>query len=333
MSISLRKNQHIKLSKKSQVAENLLDVRFNYEPLISNHQTQHYSYRFLGQNIGAPIFLSSMTGGSRKSLKINKRIATAAKIFNLPMGVGSLRPYLENKNPKSFVLREFTGDKVLLFGNLGISQIEQLVNRDELFKIEKVIRNLDLDGLIIHINPLQEWVQKGGDLLKESPLITLEKTLPQFKTKIIVKEVGAGFGPSSLKELLKLPIDVIDLASFGGTNFTKLELLRDKNSCKAINSQPLINIGNSKFDMIKNVNTLLSLGLGKEKEFIVSGGVRDFLDGYYYTKLLNAPSLYGYAYKVLENAIRSQNHLNSFFTSEIDNFNFSQNFLRLNLET
>ena len=45
----------------------------------------------------------------------------------------------------------------------------------------------------------------------------------RFNTSIIVKEVGQGFGPKSLKELFTLDIDAID---FGGTRRYKFFSLR-----------------------------------------------------------------------------------------------------------
>lgn len=332
MSISIRKKQHMKLVEKSQLRREVVDSRFNYEPLFSSHINKNKTFRFLGNKIGAPIFISSMTGGSKKSERINKIIASAAKKFKLPMGLGSLRPYIENRHVQSFNIRKDIGDEVLLFGNLGIAQIEQLLNRKEIFKIDKAIEELELDGIIIHINPLQEWVQPEGDRLMNPPIITLEKVLPLLKTKIIIKEVGAGFGRESLKSLLQLPIDVIDLSSFGGTNFTKLELLRDKKSIYKLNS-PLINIGVTPDEMIKNLNQLFIEGLGLEKEFIISGGIKNFLDGYYYNSILKSKSIYGYANNILKYAKKSEKSLYEFLTYEIKNYCFAQNFLQIKTDT
>ena len=51
--------------------------------------------------------------------------------------------------------------------------------------------------------------------------------------KVIVKEVGQGMGPQSLKALYSLPIQAIDFAAGGGTNFAKLEIFRsNENDCE-----------------------------------------------------------------------------------------------------
>ncbi len=45
---------------------------------------------------------------------------------------------------------------------------------------------------------------------------------------VIVKEVGQGMGPESIRAFLKMPIAALDFGAYGGTNFSKLEMLRDK---------------------------------------------------------------------------------------------------------
>lgn len=321
MSIIRRKKDHIKLVNQSQTDISTRDDRFYYEPLINSH-INNIQYNFLGQSVGAPIFISSMTGGSRTSKKINNRLAMLAKRYQLPMGLGSLRPYLESYEKASFSIRKEAGSDVLLFGNIGISQLEELVLHKRTDEIYSVLNYLELNGLIIHINPLQEWVQPGGDRLTQPAIQTLNTFLSDKKTTVIVKEVGCGFGPNSLEKLLTLPLDVIDLAGYGGTNFTKMELLR---SPKKLQIDPLINIGESNLDMINSLNNYTSLL--NDKEFIISGGIRSYLDGYYFMQKLHAPSIYGYAYPLLQQALRSEKHLFTYMEREISGLQFTHQFL------
>ena len=55
--------------------------------------------------------------------------------------------------------------------------------------ISLLVDKLEADGLIVHINPLQEWFQAEGDRLKRSPLETITSLCEKFQKKIIVKEV------------------------------------------------------------------------------------------------------------------------------------------------
>jgi isopentenyl-diphosphate delta-isomerase len=113
-----------------------------------------------------------------------------------------------------------------LYINLGIAQIEQLLNNNDSVRIKELINKLDADGLIIHVNPMQEWLQPEGDRFRQSPIDTIKRVIDIADFKIIVKEVGQGMGPASLKSLLALPLEAIDFAANGGTNFALLEILR-----------------------------------------------------------------------------------------------------------
>ena len=66
---------------------------------------------------------------------------------------------------------------------------------------------------------MQEWLQPEGDRFKYAPIDTIKRILETNDVKIIVKEVGQGMGPQSLKALLSLPLEAIDFAASGGTNY------------------------------------------------------------------------------------------------------------------
>ena len=74
---SSRKDEHIRLAKESvlDVARN--DKRFNYEPLLSIHPSNCENLRtsFLGKSVSAPLWISSMTGGSVNANRVNKQLA------------------------------------------------------------------------------------------------------------------------------------------------------------------------------------------------------------------------------------------------------------------
>src|SRR5690606_23692016 len=110
-------------------------------------------------------------------------------------------------------------------------------------------------GLIVHVNPLQAWLQPEGDFINKAPLETITELLTHFQYPVIVKEVGQGFGPASLKALLELPLAAIDLAANGGTNFSKLELLRADNLHKETYGS-LMNIGHTAEEMLGWLNQM-----------------------------------------------------------------------------
>ena len=144
------------------------------------------------------------------------------------MGLGSCRTLLtSSKHIEDFDLRPILGDELPFYANLGIAQVEELLENGEEKKLHDLVQTLDADGLIVHINPLQEWFQPEGDRFKKSPLETIKRLLDVFERKLIERG-GARVWSKSLEELIKLPLSAIDFAAYGGTNFTKLELMRGK---------------------------------------------------------------------------------------------------------
>jgi isopentenyl-diphosphate delta-isomerase len=211
-----------------------------------------------------------------------------------------------------------------LFANLGISQIEELLTSNSYEqKLNDLISKLDADGLIVHINPLQEWFQPEGDRLKNSPLVTLTKLCEVFKHKLIIKEVGQGLGPRSLEALLDLPIAGIELAAFGGTNFTKLEQLRG--DMALIN--PLSNVGHTAVEIVSMLNSLVGKKSEyKNKQIIISGGLETILVGFYLLENLKFTSVIGQAKNFLTHAENYQ-ELKCFTENQINSLKIAKSFL------
>ncbi len=325
-----RKNDHIELAFKSAVDANRADSRFYYEPMLATHPDNiKKPFSFLGKEFGAPLWVSSMTGGTEKAYNINKNLAKACKEFKLGMGLGSCRKIIDdNEHLKDFNLRPIIGDDRPLYANLGISQIEKLVNANNHTKITDLIDKLDANGLIIHINPMQEWFQLEGDRLNNPPIDSIKRVMDKLDISIIVKEVGQGMGPQSLKELLELPLDAIEFGAFGGTNFSKLEMIR-KNNPAAKDMEPLAVVGEDACSMISYIHQLKDKINIKCKQLIISGGIRNFLDGYYYTSLSPLPSIYGQASSMLRHATEEYGPLKEYIKGQIEGFRMAEAFLRV----
>lgn len=281
-----RKKDHIDLALNSQSSAIEHDNRFNYEPMLKPHpKKDDLSIQFLGKTMKNPIWISSMTGGTEYAKIINTNLARATKEFGLGMGLGSCRTLLESDEYLShFDLRDVIGDELPFYANLGISQVEQAIQQDNIKQIVDLVTKLRADGLVIHVNPIQEWLQPEGDILLQSPIETIKKLLEKSKLKVIVKEVGQGFGPESLKELLKLPLEAIELGAYGGTNFSKVELKRSMPIVQEM-LEPFSKVGNSAAQMIEDINTIVENSSEVRcKQIIISGGIGSFLDGYYLMK-------------------------------------------------
>jgi len=115
---------------------------------------------FLGKPLGAPLLISSMTGGTETAHQINLRLAAVAQHYRLAMGVGSQRVAVENPDlMKTFSVRRVAPD-IFLMANLGAVQLNYSYGIDQ---CQRVVDSLEADALILHLNPLQEAVQSRGD--------------------------------------------------------------------------------------------------------------------------------------------------------------------------
>lgn len=326
-----RKQDHIQLAFQSQVENAILDKRFSYEPILTEHPEGNLQpVHFLGKQLQTPIWVSSMTGGTEKAFFINSNLAKACHKFGMGMGLGSCRALLESdERIKDFDFRKIIGDELPLYANIGIAQLEVLITDNELFKIDQLVDKLKTDGIIIHVNPLQEWLQPEGDKITQAPIKTIQYFLEKTKQKIIVKEVGQGFGKESLRALVQLPIEAIEFAAHGGTNFSKLELLRgDKQKLETY--KLIAQIGHSAEEMTLFVNELKQ-ELGNTflcKQFIISGGIKNFLDGYHLMEKLNAPSVYGQASTLLHYAEKSYEELEQFLHYQIEGLKLAKAFFK-----
>lgn len=328
-----RKKDHIELAFKSQVGLGELDRRFYYEPILSGHPQENSlpSFNFLGKTMRAPMWVSSMTGGTEMANTINHNLARACKDFGMGMGLGSCRALLyDDDTLKDFDVRYLIGDDLPLFANLGIAQLEQVIELNELWRVTQLIDKLSANGLIIHVNPFQEWLQPEGDFFKKPPIETIQTCLDKLNIPIIVKEVGQGMGYESLKTLFQLPLMAIDFAANGGTNFAKLELLRSDPVKQQIYSQ-LANVGHSAEEMTLMTNQILEELGDKAKcgQVIISGGVKSFLDGYYLINKLNLPCIYGQASEFLKHARGDYGTLHEFVKSQVEGLELANAFLKV----
>jgi len=326
-----RKTDHIKLSLLSQTSANEADNRFYYEPMVSGFPVNNSEeISFAGKKLKVPIWVSSMTGGNRLSGKINRNLAMACKEFGMGMGLGSCRMLLEEDTFFSdFNLRSIMGYDVPFFANLGIAQVEQLVEQKQTDSLRRLIGRLEADGLIIHVNPLQEWVQPEGNTIRHAPAETIEKLLNVVDFPLIVKEVGQGFGPQSIRRLLSLPLAAIEFGAFGGTNFSKVEIHRSSILKKEL-YQPFVNVGVTAEEMVDLINDMIGKG---EKfscnQLIISGGILNYLDGYYLIRKSVMPAIYAQASVFLKYSQGDYSDLQQFVAAQIEGYRMAKCYLTL----
>jgi isopentenyl-diphosphate delta-isomerase len=326
-----RKSDHIHLAIQSQTSVRELDNRFYYEPMISGFPKENQKQiQFAGKILKVPIWVSSMTGGHALSGTINRNLARACNEFGMGMGLGSCRKLLEDDSFfKDFDVRRIIGYNQPLFANLGIAQVEELVEKKEIDSLLRLVDRLQADGLIIHVNPLQEFFQPEGNVIRQPPAETIEKLLEYIDFQIIVKEVGQGFGPQSVRRLMQLPLAAIEFGAFGGTNFSKVENSRQPDNQKS-KFQPFVNVGVSALEMVELINGMV---LNGEQfvcnQLIISGGIQNFLDGYYLTEKSILPAIYAQASLFLQYSRGDYSELQQFVSDQIAGYQMACSYLTL----
>ena len=330
--MSDRKKDHINQAFQARVEKDAADRRFNYEPLLAAHPDGKLpSFPFAGKTMRLPLWISSMTGGTAQAGVINRNLARACNEFGLGMGVGSCRVLLEDeRHLDDFNLRPIIGETSPFYANLGIAQLENLIEEKAVDKISKLIDLLQADGIIIHINPLQEAFQPEGEVFKRPPLDTLEELLQIIpNTRVIVKEVGQGMGPESIDRLLHLPIEAIEFGALGGTNFTLLELLRSSDEDLSA-YEAFGKIGHTAEDMTQIINDVVSKSKTYLcKQVIISGGITHILDGYYLQQICKLTSVIGMGSALLKVASRSYEELQSFLQQVEKSYELANSYLKI----
>lgn len=225
---------------------------------------------FLGKSLGAPLLISSMTGGTQQAKMINFRLAEVAQHYNLAMGVGSQRVAVENPQvADTFAVRSLAPD-ILLFANLGAVQLNYSYGLDE---CQRIIDSAQADALILHLNPLQECIQSQGDTNFRGLLDKIHVLCNKIPVPVIAKEVGNGISATMAQKLLEAGVSAIDVAGAGGTSWAKVESERAENAQQRQLGQTFADWGLPTAECITSIRAF-----APEVPLIASGGLRNGLD-------------------------------------------------------
>jgi isopentenyl-diphosphate delta-isomerase len=225
---------------------------------------------FLGKDLGAPILISSMTGGTEQAKTINYRLAEVAQQYRLAMGVGSQRVAVEYPGvADTFQVRKVAPD-LLLFANLGAVQLNYRYGMDE---CRRVVESLEADALILHLNPLQECIQPKGDTNFKGLLDRIASVCQQLSVPVIVKEVGNGISAPMAQKLIAAGVSAIDVAGAGGTSWAKVESKRAETDLQRRLGQTFGDWGIPTSECLRSIRQV-----DADIPLIASGGLRNGLD-------------------------------------------------------
>ncbi len=227
-STSSRKADHIRINLdhdlRSGITTGLEYYRFTHQALPElNLEDVKLELSLFGKELSAPLFISSMTGGTEKASSINRNLAAAAQETGIPMGIGSQRAALEDSSLQgTFQVRQIAPD-ILLFANLGAVQLNYGLSVDD---CRRAVDMIEADALILHLNPLMEAVMPDGDTRFAGLLGKIENTCKTLEVPVIVKEVGYGFSNQAAAQLHNAGVKALDIAGAGGTSWTEVEMHR-----------------------------------------------------------------------------------------------------------
>lgn len=270
--ISERKNRHIDVAMRpsAQMAlpTGLERIRFEPDALpelsLSEIDT---STVFLRKTLSMPLMISSMSGGTERALELNRALARAAEQHGIALALGSMRIALDDTAAQaSFRLRDLA-PTIPILANLGGAQLTQANGVDNALRCIEIA---EADALIIHLNPLQEAIQHGGDTDWRNVAAALTALVRRSAKPIIVKEVGHGIGLKTARKLMDCGITYIDLAAGGGTSWAGIEAQVDA-AAYAV-GEPFHDWG---IPLMSALNQLSGLAQAK---LIASGGIRSGLD-------------------------------------------------------
>ena len=222
---------------------------------------------FLGRRLSAPLLIGAMTGGAERGALINRHLAGAAQRLGVGMMLGSQRVMLERPETRaSFQVRDVAPD-VLLIGNLGGAQF--LLGYGE-HEARRAVQEVSADALALHVNPLQEALQAGGDTRWRGLIARLGEVLPALDFPVVLKEVGHGLDSATLRAVAHLPFAAYDVAGAGGTSWARVEQLVRYG---AVLSPDLCDLGTPTAQALRGARAALP-----GAPLIASGGIRTGLD-------------------------------------------------------
>jgi isopentenyl-diphosphate delta-isomerase len=273
--IDLRKEDHLRINLEedvsSAISNGLERYYFEHQALPElDLEKIDTSVKLFGKMQKAPIFISSMIGGTEETFLINKRLASAAQHFGIGMGVGSQRIGLEEEKKMAyFDIRKYAPD-IVMMANIGAVQLNYSISPED---CKAIVESIGADALILHLNPLQEALQPEGN----TNFAGLQKRSKQFavvfRYRLLSRKWVGGFREKLPKKLMASGVAAIDVAGAGGTSWSEVEKYR-------MDNEVYRNIASSFRDW--GINTAQSIINVREAcpglQTFASGGLRSGVD-------------------------------------------------------
>jgi isopentenyl-diphosphate delta-isomerase len=225
------------------------------------------SVEFAGKRLGAPLWISAMTGGAEGAARLNRELSGLAAERGLGFCLGSMRPMLVDRSRlDDFSVRDEAPD-ILIMGNIGATEIV----RGGPAPVIDALGAVGADGITVHLNPVMELIQPGGDTDFRGVVEAIGLFLEQAADlAVVVKETGCGLSYRDLEALAGVGVERVEVAGSGGTSWIGVETLRAEGQKQRL-GEMLWDWG---VPTAVSVSWAVELGL----ETVASGGIRTGLD-------------------------------------------------------
>jgi isopentenyl-diphosphate delta-isomerase len=270
---SSRKKDHVDLCVNEQVSfrekRNGLgqwDFAHNALPELNSEDIDP-SVDFLGSRLSFPLLITGMTGGYAEAEKINGLLAEAAEDLRLAIGAGSMRQALENDiHHESYRILRRNAPTIPILANIGAVEVAAM---DDATPAQYLVDLIEADALVVHTNPLQEFLQPEGEARFRGVLDGLGMLVRSLDVPVILKEVGAGISREAAMRAHEAGVQWIDIAGAGGTSWAGVEILRREDGCEV--SPAFWDWGLSTADALEE----LRVNRPRDMHIIASGGITD----------------------------------------------------------
>lgn len=229
MSTEKRKAEHIRICLEEEVGSRaggagFEEYRFRHRALPEiDFGEIDTTGRWLGKPMKAPLLISSMTGGTEGALNINRNLAEAAERRGWALGLGSMRAALERPElARTFRVRDIA-PTIPIVANIGAVQLNYGYGESE---CRRAVELAEADGLVLHLNGMQELFQPEGNTNFKQLLRQIERLCRALPIPVGVKEVGWGIDGETAGRLAEAGVSFVDVAGAGGTSWSQVEKFR-----------------------------------------------------------------------------------------------------------
>ena len=276
--IEKRKQRHIRISLeenvKTDVSAGFDDVTLVHRclPEIDLSEVNTETSLF-GKTLKAPLIMSAITGGTNYAKEINRVLASAAEKAGIGIGVGSQRIALEKPQViDTFSVVRETAPSTLVLGNLGCPQISLGWGIEE---AKMCVDMIGADALAVHMNPLQEAVQVGGDTNYRGVIEKIKRITQKLSVPVVMKETGAGIAHEEAEKLEAAGVAGLEISGVGGTSWAAVE----HHIAREVGVGDMEFLGKALWNWgIPTAVSVAETSLNTNLKIIASGGIRSGLD-------------------------------------------------------